>query len=70
MSPLLYNVYADDMSDLSSWENDGCNVAHWCVNNLSYVDAMVSVAPTLSALQNLLGISNNFARSYDVVSST
>lgn len=51
LSPLLYNVYTDDLNFLLSSENVGCHVANCCVNNLSYADDMVLVATTLSALQ-------------------
>jgi hypothetical protein len=70
LSPLLYNVYTDDLNHLLSEKNEGCHVANCCVNNLSYADDMVLLAPTLSALQKLLDICNNFARPHEIVYNT
>ena len=70
LSPLLYNVYTDELNYLLSSENHGCHVANCCVNNLSYADDMVLLAPTLSALQKLLDICSNFSEPHDIVYNT
>ena len=69
-SPLLYNVYTDELNYLLSSENHGCHVDNCCVNNLSYADDMVLLAPTLSALQKLLDICGNFSEPHDIVYNT
>ena len=70
LSPLLYNVYTDDLNYLLSGENVGCYVADCCANNISYADDMVLLAPTLSAMQRLLDICNSFAGPHDIVYNT
>jgi hypothetical protein len=70
LSPLLYNVYTDDLNHFLSNVNIGCHVANRCVNHLSYADDMVLLAPSLSALQELLDICGNFAQPNDIVYNT
>ena len=68
--PLLYNVHTDELNNPPSSENQACYVANCCVNNLSYADDMVMLAPTLSALQMLLDICSNFAEPHNIVYNT
>ena len=57
LSPLLYNVYTDDLNHHLQAAGVGCYVGGAWVNSLSYADDMVLLAPTVTALQKLLGVS-------------
>lgn len=69
MSPLLYTDLIDDLKYLVIRDNEVCHAANWCVNSC-YTDDMVLVDPTLSALQKLLYICDNFAQHDDFVYNT
>ena len=57
LSPLLYNVYTDDLNHHFEGTGVGCYVGGAWVNSLSYADDMVLLAPTVNALQTLRGMS-------------
>ena len=56
ISPILYNVYADELNDMLKQSKLGCHFAGVCVNHVSYADDMVLLAPSAKALQALLNI--------------
>ena len=55
LSPLLYNVYTDELNHRLQATGVGCNVGDAWVNSLRYADDTVLLAPTVTALQTLLG---------------
>ena len=54
LSPLLYNVYTDDLNHHLQAAGVGWYVGGAWVNSLSDADDMVLLAPTVTALQTLL----------------
>ena len=70
LSPLLYNVYTDDLNHHLQATGVGCYVGGACVNSLSYADDMVLLAPTVTALQTLLEVCRSYAGPHDIVYST
>ena len=50
--------------------NVECNVGGAWVNSLSYVDDMVLLAPTVTALQTLLEVSHAYSGPHDIVYNT
>ena len=56
LSPLLYNVYTDDLNHHLQATGAGCYVGGAWVNSLSYADDMVLLAPTVTAVQTLLEV--------------
>ena len=54
LSPLLYNVYTDDLNHHLEATGVGFYVGGAWVNSLSYADVMVLLAPTVTALQTFL----------------
>ena len=50
MSPVLFNVYMDDLSHLLSNSNVGCVIDSVVCNHLFYADDSVLVAPSPEAL--------------------
>jgi retron-type reverse transcriptase len=70
LSPLLYNIYIDDLNEQLNKANCGCMVGGRSVNALSYADDMVLMAPTLSALRQLIAICEKFAQPHDIIYNT
>ena len=70
LSPLLYNVYADDLNHHLQATGVGCYVGGAWVNSLSYADDMVLLAPTVTALQTLLEECRAYAGPHDIVYNT
>ena len=56
LSPLLYNVYTDDLNHYLQVTGVWCYVGGALVNAKSYADGMVLLGPTVTALQTLLEV--------------
>ena len=67
LSPLLYNVYTDDLNHHVQETGVGCYVGGAWVNSLSYADDAVLQAPTVTALQTLLEVYVAHAGPHDIV---
>lgn len=67
MSPILFNVYMDD---LSTWLNNsdiGCIMNDKPINHLMYADDTCILAPSATALQKLLSICFMYARDNSIL---
>ena len=69
-SPLLYNVYTDDLNHHLQATGVGCYVGGAWVNSLSYADDMVLLALTVTALQTLLEVCRAYVGPHDIVYNT
>ena len=67
MSPLLYNVFMDDLSKELVKSKVGCYIGNMCINHLMYADDSVLLAPSPYALQKLIGICEQYAKNNEVV---
>ena len=67
LSPALFNVYLDDLSEILIRTNVGCNINGTCVNHLVYADDTVLIAPSPMALQELLNCCAEFASNHDII---
>ena len=67
MSPILFNVYIDDLNKASSACGIGCEIGDIMLNNLSYADDMCLAAPSIKGLRKLLKICQHFAEENDIV---
>ena len=70
LSPLLYNVYTDDLNHHLQATGAGCYVGGAWINSLSYADDMVLLAPKVTALQTLLEACRAYAGPHDIVYNT
>ena len=68
LSPLLLNVYTDDLNHHLQATGVECYVEGAWVNSLNY--DMVLLAPTVSALQTLLEVCRAYAGPHDIVYNT
>jgi len=62
LSPVLFCVYIDDLIILLSKAGVGCYIGSNFVGALAYADDIVLIAPTATALRNLLIKCNEYAR--------
>ena len=67
MSPILFNLYMNDLSQSLSASKVGCNINGLFINHLLYADDSCLLAPSPSALQKLLRICEEFANSNCVI---
>ena len=70
MSPLLYNIYNDRLNVQLSSSKYGCEMNNTKLNNLSYADDMVLLAPSVTGLQNLIHICEEYAAEHDTIYNT
>ena len=70
LSPLLYNVYTNDLNHHLQATAVGCYVGGSRVNSLSYADDMVLLAPKVTAIQTLLEACRAYAGPHDIVYNT
>ena len=66
LSPLLYNVYTNDLNHHLEATGVGCYVGGAWVNSQSYADDRVLLAPTVTALQTLLEVCRSYAGPHDL----
>ena len=67
MSPLLYNVYTDDLNTKLSQMKVGCKMKGIRVNCLSYADDMVLISPSASGLQDFIDTCCMYATDHDIL---
>ena len=63
LSPILFNVYVNDLNEALIMSKTGCNVNGYFINHLNICNADDSVfmAPSAYSLQSLLHICQNYA---------
>ena len=66
LSPVLFNVYIDGLSTILQNVNVGCYMNNVCCNHLIYADDTVLLAPSVTALQQLLDICGDFINKNDL----
>ena len=69
LSPVLFNLYIDELSLKLGVSNVGCHVAGINVNHLIYADDIVVMAPSAKALNELLRVCEVFAGEHQIIFS-
>ena len=69
LSPYLFNVYTDDLSDRLRASRVGCCYLG-SVNHLCYADDMILLSPTPHGLQNMIDICADYAKGHDILFNT
>ena len=67
LSPLLFNVFIEDLSILLSNLKIGCYLNNVCFNHLNYADDSIVLAPSPVALQNLIDVCVSYAKQNDMI---
>jgi hypothetical protein len=67
LSPRLFNVFIDQLSNELIKAGIGCKLNNQCFNHLQYADDSVILAPSPTALQKLINICDKFAKQYDML---
>ena len=67
LSPLLFNVYINELSVLLNLTYAGCCLGRSIINHLLYADDIVLFAPSAKGLQILLDVCSNFAVEHDII---
>ena len=67
MSPLLFNIYIEDLSEKLAATKVGCYMYNQCFNHLNYADDSILLAPSPSALQKLIDVCVEYAVANDMV---
>ena len=58
LSPILFNIYVDDLSAKLINLKIGCKINYVYVNHLMYADDTVLIAPSYTAMQKLIDCCN------------
>ena len=67
LSPLLFNVYIDDLNLELNATKLGCKMGGIQMNNFSYADDMVILAPSMKALRKLISTCELYAIENDII---
>ena len=66
LSPYLFNVYVDELSEELNKCNVGCNLNGLLINHIMYADDLVLISPSSAGLSQLLRECEKFGTRYDV----
>ena len=67
LSPMLFNVYIDELLHIIQKSKIGCHVGSTAVNVLAYADDLVILSPSRAGLQWLLNLCEAFALDRNIV---
>jgi hypothetical protein len=70
LSPVLFNVFMNDLSIKLQSQNSGCSFNGIMLNHLFYADDSVLIAPSPTALQNLISVCQEYAMDNDIKYNT
>ena len=66
LSPYLFNVYVDELSEELNKCNVGCNLNGLLINHIMYADDLVLISPSSAGLSQLLRECEKFGTRHDV----
>ena len=67
ISPVLFSLYIDLLTDRIINSNVGCYVGDVCSSVLVYADDIVLIAPSRTGMQKLLNVCQDFGREYNLL---
>ena len=67
LSPLLFNLYMDELSSNLNGCKVGCYVGKFICNHLMYADDIVLMAPSVKGLQRLINVCEKYGVDYDIL---
>ena len=66
ISPVLFNVYMDDLSCALNRSNIGGRIGGEIVNHLSYADDLCLICLSSAGMQKLLNVCSNYATEHSL----
>lgn len=66
LSPILFNVYMDELSERLNRLKTGCLVGNTVVNLLMYADDLVLLCPYSVGMQQMLKVCSQYGLEYDI----
>ena len=66
LSPYLFNVYVDELSEELDKCNIGCNINEHLINHIMYADDLVLISPSSAGLSQLLHECENCGTGHDL----
>ncbi|MBL0711160.1 MAG: hypothetical protein JJV99_09150, partial [Colwellia sp.] len=66
LSPILFTVYIDGMLERLKESGIGCYLSNSCVVGLAFADDVEMLCPTLSSMQLMYNICENYAEEYNI----
>lgn len=67
LSPLLFSVYMDGLSDELNCMNIGCYAGNFCINHIMFADDLCCICPSIKGLQKLVNVCENYACRHDIL---
>ena len=67
ISPILFNIYLDDLSQKLNKSKIGCNILSTILNHVCYADDLVVLSPSFKGLRYLLKLCEEFSKSHDII---
>ena len=67
LSPRLFTLYIDDLSNVLYKFNIGCFIGSTCVNHLFYADDICLMAPSAMGLQQLINACEKYGIEHDIL---
>ena len=67
LSPMLFNVHMDELSNQLNRLKTGCLVGSTTVNHLMYADDLVLLCPYSAGLQQMLKVCSQYGLDYDSI---
>ena len=66
LSPILFTLYMDTLLKRLESHGIGCHIGHYYYGALSYADDLALLCPSVSGLQEMLNICDEFSKEFDV----
>ena len=66
LSPILFNMYVDELSVCLNLWNTGCMIGNTLVNHIMYADDLVVFSPSSAGLQQLLNVCSDYGTVHDM----
>ena len=67
LSPILFCLYIDELLNRINSSGLGCHIGHLSFAGLGYADDVTTLTPSVSALQSILRICEDFGIEYNVI---
>ena len=67
LSPRIFALNMNGLTDELSNSYDGCYINDKCINQIMYADDICLMAPTGTAMQNLLDVCHNYGSENDIL---